>query len=143
MPDEMNFKSIKILHLMVGLPRSGKSTIAKELGFPVVSPDAIRLAVHGTNWRPETENLVWGIAKTMAEALFIAGHDEVIIDACNHTKERRRIWESSRWVIKHHVVNIDMETCITRAKASYQEELIPVIQRMSAVWDPPDMSPDC
>lgn len=132
-----------VLHIMVGLPRSGKSTLAKELGYPIVSPDAIRLAVHGTNWRPETESLVWGIAKTMAESLFIAGHNDVIIDACNHTKERRRIWESPKWVIKYHVVDVDMDVCIARAKSGLKEILVPVIRRIAAAWDPPGMGEDC
>jgi predicted kinase len=134
---------MKILHMMVGLPRSGKSTKAKELGHPIVCPDAIRLATHGTLWRIESEPLVWGIARTMVEALFLAGHNEVILDACNHTKDRRRIWESSKWVIKHYVVDVDMDTCIARAKASFQDDLVPVIQRMGAAWDPPGMEGDC
>ena len=37
---------MKTLHMMVGLPISGKSTIAKGLGFPIVEPDAIRKAVY-------------------------------------------------------------------------------------------------
>ena len=31
--------SKKFLHCMVGLPRSGKSTKAREMGFPIVNPD--------------------------------------------------------------------------------------------------------
>jgi len=43
---------MKILILTVGLPRSGKSTWAAKKGFPIVSPDAIRLAMHGMRkWR--------------------------------------------------------------------------------------------
>jgi predicted kinase len=42
---------VKTLHMMVGLPGSGKSTIAKGLGFPIVDPDAIRMAVHWSRWR--------------------------------------------------------------------------------------------
>lgn len=133
----------KILHMMVGLPRSGKSSKAKELGFPIVCPDAIRLAVHGTLWRPEAEPLIWGIAKTMVNALFLAGHSEVIIDACNHTMQRRRFWESPDYFIKYHIVDVDPETCIARARASFQENLIPVINRMAAAWDPPGMGADC
>lgn len=42
---------MKTLHMMVGLPRSGKSTVANGLGFPIVEPDAIRRAVRGSHWR--------------------------------------------------------------------------------------------
>ncbi len=46
----------KTLIGMVGLPYSGKSTAARELGFPIVCPDAIRLALHGQRFilRDET-----------------------------------------------------------------------------------------
>lgn len=38
---------MKKLILTIGLPRSGKSTWAKQQGCPVVNPDSIRLALHG------------------------------------------------------------------------------------------------
>ena len=50
------------LLLMVGLPRSGKSTtaraISQDFGVPVVSRDAIRLSVHGHRYIPEAEDHV-------------------------------------------------------------------------------------
>ena len=35
------------LIVMVGLPRSGKTTWARKQGYPIVNPDSIRLAFHG------------------------------------------------------------------------------------------------
>ena len=86
------------LHLMVGLPRSGKTTRALELGYPIVCPDAIRLAIHGQAFIPEAEPVVWAHAKIMARALFLAGHNDVTIDATNTTFKRREFWieEDSR-----------------------------------------------
>lgn len=37
-----------ILHMMVGTPSSGKSYIAKTLNVPVVSSDAIRAELYGS-----------------------------------------------------------------------------------------------
>lgn len=67
------------LLVTVGLPRSGKSTWAKQQGAPVVNPDAIRLALHGQAFLQEAEPLVWVMAKYMVEALFLAGHSTVIL----------------------------------------------------------------
>jgi len=134
---------MKTLHMMVGLPRSGKSTRALEIGLPIVSPDAIRLALHGTLWRAESEPMVWAMAHMLVEALFLAGHDEVTLDACNVTSARRREWESEKWAVCHHVVNTEKNDCIARAVAGGHDDLVPVIERMAAVWDPPGMGADC
>ena len=78
------------LILTVGLPRSGKSIWAKKQGIPIVNPDSIRLALHGKAFILEAEDFVWTIAYTMARALFLAGHETVIIDATNITKKGGR-----------------------------------------------------
>lgn len=131
------------LHMMVGLPRSGKSTIAKTLGFPIVEPDAIRQALHGTHWREQSEPMVWGIADTMVRALFLAGHNDVVLDAVNHTRGRRAIWESTDWIVKYHLIDTPAETCVSRAKQTGQEYLIPVIYRMAAQFEPLGNCEDC
>ena len=119
---------------MVGLPRSGKSTAAKKLGYPIVEPDAIRQVMHGTHWRAEIEPLIWGIADLMVRSLFAAGHENVILDAVNHTDERRRKWLSPDWCVRFHVIDTPVSECITRAKTTKQEYLIPIIERMGAQW---------
>lgn len=134
---------MKTLHMMVGLPRSGKSTIAKTLGFPIVEPDAIRQALHGTHWREQSEPMVWGIADTMVRALFLAGHNDVVLDAVNHTRGRRRIWSSPDWVVEYHLIDTPAETCVSRAKQTGQEYLIPVIHRMAAQFEPLGNCEDC
>jgi len=126
----------KTLHIMVGLPRSGKSTVAKGMGSPIVEPDAIRKAMHGTAWRAEVEPLVWGIAHIMVDSLFIAGHDDVVIDATNHTRERRSQWISDKYAIQFHCVATDKDTCIERAIQTGQQYLVPVIERMAAQFEP-------
>ena len=124
------------LHMMVGLPRSGKSTVARKLGYPIVEPDAIRRVLYEQPFDNKNEMLVWGLAKTMVMALFEAGHKDVILDACNHTHERRRVWMSDNWVCKYHLVNTSEEECIKRAKQLKQLYLIPVIKSISVTFDP-------
>jgi len=128
--------TMKTLHLMVGLPRSGKSTLAKKLGFPRVEPDAIRRTLHGTPWRPNVEPMVWAIAHIMVESLFEAGHQDVIVDATNHTIQRRAEWESDLYRIQYHEVNTSVSECIQRAEKTRQTYLIPIIERMARQYVP-------
>ena len=127
----------RTLHLMVGLPRSGKSTLAKKLGIPIVEPDAIRTVLHGTPWKPNMEAFVWASAHLMVESLFEAGHEEVVVDATNHTKRRRDEWINPKWAVQIHMVPTSAEECQRRATATNQEYLIPVITKMASEWEEP------
>ena len=119
------------LIMTVGLPRSGKTTWAKEQGHPIVNPDAIRLALHGQAYSSLAEPFVWAIAKAMVRALFLAGHDTVILDATNTTEKRRSDWNNGIWTWEYKVFDTPADVCIERAKTSGREELIPVIERMA------------
>ncbi len=126
-----------VLILTVGLPRSGKSTWAKEQSLPIVNPDSIRLALHGHNFISEAEGFVWETAYLMAKSLFIAGHDSVIIDATNITERSRNTWKYKfpNCEIIHKYFKTEKEICIERAKLGGKEYLIPVIERMSKQID--------
>jgi predicted kinase len=126
----------KTLILTVGLPRSGKSTWAKQQGHPVVSPDAIRLALHGQAFVPSAEGFVWAIAHGMVAALFLAGHDVVILDACNTSKKRRDEWKSKEWQRIFQVFDASMLECQHRAMIQDRTDLIAVINRMAAGYEP-------
>ena len=123
------------LILTVGLPRSGKSTWARQQGLPIVNPDSIRLALHGKAFIKESEPMVWAIAKYMVMALFLAGHTKVIVDAANTTQKRRDEWKSDKWQIIYQVFPTSKEECISRAKSSNAEYLIPIIESMAEKAD--------
>jgi len=125
----------KTLHMMVGLPRCGKSTKARELGFPIVNPDSIQLVIHGTPFRKEIEPLVWATAKIMLRSLFEAGHDNVTLDATNVTNARRVEWESDEWDIKYYIFTTPVSTCKQRAIDTNQEYLVDVIDKMYDDWE--------
>ncbi len=138
--------SDKELILMMGLPRSGKSTVAKKMVYPIVSPDAIRLAVHGKAFLQEAEYLIWPMAVMMVKALFAAGHHLVILDATNHTKERRKFWrDAGDWSLTYHLVPTSKDTCVMRATTEEDLadppsdfSLVPVIERMAEAWEEPE-----
>lgn len=126
---------MKTLFMMVGLPRSGKSTRAMHMGYPVVSCDAIRQSLGVYPFIPSAEPWVWRIARTMVESLFNAGHQNVILDSCSQTRKRREEWKSNLWRREFIVVDAPKETCIARAISNDQAYLIPTIERMAAAYE--------
>ncbi len=126
----------KTLFITVGLPRSGKTTWAREQGCPIVNPDSIRLALHGQRYQSLAEPFVWSIAKLMVRALFLSGHDIVIVDATNNSAKRRKFWEDPEWKLDYHILKASKDLCIERAKSINDEEIIPVIQRMAVEHEP-------
>lgn len=127
-----------ILVMMVGFPRSGKSTIAKMMGHPIVNPDSIRLSIHGQPYLDIAEPLVWAHAKLMVRSLFLAGHHTVILDATNTTRERRDEWKSDLYRRVYTKVPTDKEECIRRAIDTGQESLVSVIEHMDRYKEPVD-----
>lgn len=127
----------KTLHMMVGLPRCGKSTKAREWGFPIVNPDAIRMVIHGTPFRSTVEPLIWATAKILLRSLFLAGHNDVILDATNTTAERRAEWETGEWNVKYYVFNTPVDVCKKRAVMTAQDYLLDVIDKMNSEFTIP------
>jgi predicted kinase len=126
------------LIVTVGLPRSGKSTWAKTMGWPIVNPDSIRLALHEKRFLSRAEPFVWAIAYTMVEALFLAGHSCVVVDATNVTRKRRDEWISRyEGAVELKIIDTSPFVCMSRARAENDQEIIPVIQRMAQEWDLP------
>lgn len=131
----------KTLILTVGLPQSGKSTWAQTESHPIVNPDSIRLALHGKPFIGLAEPFVWAIAKVMVRALFLAGHDAVILDATNTTRKRRDEWKSSSWCRSFKVFDTPVEVCRDRAASScndqdHLEGLLGAIDRMNDQFEP-------
>lgn len=145
------------LVLMVGLPYSGKSTVVREdlLTIPnsipaVIAPDAFRLALHGQRFIPSAEGLVWEIARVALGALVRAGHQTIIIDACNQSFKRRKAWidvarKSGPCRVVAHVLETPYLTCHERITADQllDEGLLDALAegctRMSTSWDAPDL----
>lgn len=127
----------RILIATVGLPRSGKTTWARKQAYPIVCPDAIRLAMHGQRFVDRAEPFVWATAKVMVRALFEAGHRHVILDATNTTKKRRDEWKSEReWGLFFKDMPETREECESRANAQGDATILPVIERMATQFEP-------
>lgn len=122
---------VNTLILTVGLPRSGKSFWSRQTGLPTVNPDSIRLALHGQEFCPSAEPMVWAVARLMVKSLFLAGHPVVILDATNLTPRRRDEWLSKDWTCEYVGFTTPMEVCLERAHATGKPNLCPVIRRMA------------
>jgi predicted kinase len=125
------------LILTVGLPRSGKSTWARQQGHPVVNPDSVRLAVTGQRFVKEAETAVWMIVKYMVTSLFLAGHETVILDATSTTHARRDQFLSKDWDAYVKVFDTHRDVCAQRALATNQADLLPIIDQMADAWEDP------
>jgi len=133
----------KRLICMMGLPRSGKSTVARELsatlGVPIVNRDSIRLALHGQRYESLAEPMVRAIALIMVRALFHAGHDTVIADETNLKETTRSFWqESLEWATFFLHVDTPKDVCLARAADMNDEQIQPVIESMHAYTEPLD-----
>lgn len=136
----------KTLTLMGGLPRSGKSSVARRIllgvkeGVAIVCPDEVRKALGCYPFVADREPDVWRTVDTMIRALFGAGHDTVVLDATNVTRARRNQWRSADWDLCMVWVDVDAETCKARAREDGQDYLIPVIDRMALSMQVPNNS---
>jgi predicted kinase len=128
------------LILMAGLPRSGKSTWAKKQKYPIVNRDSIRLALHGQRYVAEAESFVTAIEDIIVKALFLAGHDTVIVDATHMTAERRKRWYSGPWNTELKIIPTTKSECIKRALQENDDVIIPVIERMAEETDIPGLN---
>jgi predicted kinase len=131
----------RTLIVTVGLPRSGKSTTVRGWGDPIVNGDSVRLALHGERFLAQSEPMVHVITQVMVEALFLAGHDAVVVDECNVTDKRRSAWErlAERLgaVVTYRIFDTSPAECKRRAALTDDAVIVPVIDRMTAEWDLP------
>lgn len=126
---------MKRLYITVGLPGSGKSHWAEAQGVPVVRPDAIRLAMHGHDFIASAEPFVWAVAKTMVASLFLAGHNNVILDATNTTRKRRDEWQSDDYQRVFVLLDTPIDVCGER-RANSSEGVKQALLRMASQFEP-------
>lgn len=129
-----------LLIATVGLPRSGKSTIIKQLSkhlaAPIVNKDNIRLALHGQVYASEAEPMVRAIAKIMIDSLFRSGHETVLCDETHYSRAARDFIKSPAWETRFLEVPTTKELCIERAWATKQPWLPSVIEEMWKRYEP-------
>jgi predicted kinase len=118
------------LFFMIGLPRSGKSTVlnslAKELDAVVLNGDSFRLAIYDHDYIQSAESIVFSHIDVAARALRLNGQN-IIIDETNSTASKRKHWRDLGGSAIY--VNTTPEECIKRCHEEYTN-LIDAIKRI-------------
>lgn len=122
------------LYFTMGLARAGKSTWIKEFKAKnpriiVLSGDDFRYAVYNKRFEFVGEALVRGTLLTAARALLIGGNDVLIEDTNTSMKSVQEILNIEPNA-KAYLFTTPIETCLERALATGQPDLIPSIKRM-------------
>ena len=129
-----------LLIAMMGLPRSGKSSVvellSKEIGAPIVRRDAIRLALHGHRFQMEAEPMIKAMSIYMIRSLFLAGHDTVICDETNYSQAARDSIQSEDWQTMFFPITTGPLICCERAEKTGQPDLVKVIWEMANRYEP-------
>ena len=108
------------LHIMKGLPASGKSTKAEQIikkagGCVRVNKDLLRTMLHFGKWTPHNESTTHLAARGLVKHLL--GHTSVIVDDTNLHPEVMQSWlslgeETGSHVRVHDLTHVSVETCI-------------------------------
>lgn len=125
------------LHIMKGLPASGKTTFARELvakGAVRVNRDDLRAMMHNGKWSRRNEPEIINAEKSIVRNCMSAGRDVVVDD----TNLLHNIWESfvsptGGKQRVHDFTHISPEECVQRDMARQTGRVGPaVIYRMAA-----------
>ena len=122
------------LFFYIGLPRSGKSTLAKKWQSKgskrvVLNGDSFRKGVHGQIYIAESEFFVFACMDAAARALLNDGYEVLIGETSTSLSTIERYYRidinaESIWV------DTPKDVCIERAKSLNQDYLIPAIERI-------------
>lgn len=106
--------------LMVGLPRSGKSTYVDRFlsEYQLVCPDDIRKGL-GVKHDKRLEPFVWAVVETQLRALMERGRP-VVLDATNTLDQTRSKWielaRSYGYDVRVIWIDTPLSVCLDRAK---------------------------
>jgi len=126
--------------MLVGLPRSGKTTYASSYkgSWAIISADQLRYLVYGQRFCAAGEDLMWAIRKVALKMLLEQGLD-IIIDETNTTAARRKaiidVVREHDYIVEAVYVDTSAEECIRRAESEGDSQIIPVIKRMAGQFE--------
>ena len=136
-------RPLPLLICMMGLPRSGKSTVSKimatALSAPIVNRDSIRLALHGQRYQQLAEPMIKATAIIMVRALFLSGNETIILDETALKSSSRKFWKNDKEGDQRffHIAT-PIETCLDRARSMRDEVIQPIIKKMAEYAEPLD-----
>jgi len=131
--DQTAIPEMTTLYVMIGIPGSGKSTVAGLLGLPVVSTDAIRLELTGDAEDQSANDTVYAVAHARTEQHLACG-ESVVFDATNLTGSSRRPLRkmAHSWNARLVACLVDVDEATARERNRSRERVVPefVMDRM-------------
>ncbi|PWA11153.1 hypothetical protein DCC39_09960 [Pueribacillus theae] len=128
------------LHMLCGIPGSGKSTLTQYLSGYVISTDAIRQFLLGDESVVTQDRFVINVAERMMDYHLGQGNS-VIFDATNLTVKTRKKWirlaKNHQAIVILHWVDCPLQTAIERNAKRDRHVPIPVIQSFHRSFQPP------
>ena len=128
--------------MMVGLPASGKSTVAKEYGdrgYKVVSSDAIRAELWGDESVQGDPAKVFGLVQARCHTALLDGQN-VVMDATNMNAKKRRSFLRQMPACRKIcvVMATPFEECVIRDEGRSRNVGIAVMKKMLCSFEMPD-----
>ncbi|HWI54346.1 MAG TPA: ATP-binding protein [Desulfobacteria bacterium] len=121
------------LHMLCGIPGSGKSTLVGRLSGHVVSTDSLRKYLWGDESVVTFDTLVFTVADDIMKYLLGIGRD-VIFDATNLTIDRRKAYITLAHMfggrVVLHWVNCPLSTALERNSIRERKVPVPVIKAL-------------
>jgi len=132
---------MKVMLILMGLPRSGKTTLRNKLKrYTAISADDFRYLVYGKRFDSKCEPLMWSIREIALRNLMQQDKD-IIIDECNNSVKRRKplLRLAKEYNYETHIlyVNTPLDICVERAIKIDDEEIIPTIESMNERFEEP------
>lgn len=128
------------LHLLCGIPGSGKSTLGGKLSGYIVSTDSIRKFLWNDESITSHDRLVFELAESIMDYL-LCHKKNVIFDATNLTVSRRKrcinLAKNRRAKVVLHWVNCPLDTAIERNFNRERQVPVRAIKALKKSFQPP------
>lgn len=116
----------------VGLPRSGKSTICKQMQekdnkLVILSGDTFRKALYNDVYNRSAEPFIFATLDICARALLLEGYNIIIDETCTDIRTVMRYLAIDPYAVPV-LVDTNKDECIRRALMNKQHYLVSVIE---------------
>ena len=133
-----------MIHVMIGLPGVGKTTLAKklrdDLGGIIVSKDIVRYQMLGIEFDADLENEVDRMFNAMLSSALYGYMDNVIIDNTNLTRAIRKELINKAYAVGRdiiaHVFNVDKYAAWDRKQQTGSVMTISDFERLTSIYKP-------